>query len=143
MPDPRSEQSKPEPFRPHAPSLPKAAGAIRAFAKHFTSNEQKDNTMSKPYVYHYLGAFSRSHKLSQAIARKELHKAGFEIASKPAAWEHFAVNADMIAVVTNVPLSASKTYVHVLATSNAGAPAKKWAIAIMKAIKESRMVLID
>ena len=46
-------------------------------------------------------------------------------------------------VVTNVPLSASKTYVHVLATSNASAPAKKWAAAIQKAITESKLVLID
>ena len=37
--------------------------------------------MARPYVYHYAKAFTRSHKLSQAIARKELDKAGFEIAS--------------------------------------------------------------
>jgi hypothetical protein len=99
--------------------------------------------MSRPYLYHYTNAFSRSHELSQAIARKELDKAGFEIASKPAAWEHFAVNADTIVVVTNVPLSSSKTYVHVLATSNTDAPAKKWSAQIMEAIKKSKMVLID
>ena len=72
-----------------------------------------------------------------------LDKAGFEIASAPAAWEHFATNADTIMVVTNVPLSPSKTYVHVLATSNASAPAKKWAAAIQKAITESKLQLID
>ena len=99
--------------------------------------------MGKPYVYHYKTAFTRSHKLSQAIARKELDKAGFEIASAATAWEHFATNADTIMVVTNVPLSASKTYVHVLATSNADAPAKKWAAAVQKAITESKLVLID
>ncbi len=99
--------------------------------------------MARPYVYHYVKAFTRSHKLSQAIARKELDKAGFEIASAPAAWEHFATNADTIMVVTNVPLSPSKTYVHVLATSNASAPAKKWAAAIQKAITESKLQLID
>ncbi|HEV2665699.1 MAG TPA: hypothetical protein VG324_12340 [Blastocatellia bacterium] len=64
--------------------------------------------MARPYLYHYAGAFSRSQKLSQAIARKELDKAGFEIASKPAAWEHFAFNADTIVVVTNVPLSRAR-----------------------------------
>ena len=99
--------------------------------------------MARPYLYHYAKAFTRSHKLSQAIARKELDKAGFAIASAAAAWEHFATNADTIMVVTNVPLSPSKTYVHVLATSNASAPAKKWAAAIQKAITASKLTLID
>jgi len=99
--------------------------------------------MARPYLYHYAEAFTRSHKLSQAIARKELDKAGFDIASTAAAWEHFATNADTLAVVTNVPLSAGKTYVHVLATSNADASAKKWAAAIHKAIKESKLTLFD
>jgi hypothetical protein len=70
--------------------------------------------MSRPYLYPYAAAFSRSHELSQAIARKEPNKAGFEIASTPTAWELFAFNADTIVVVTNVPSSSSKTYVHVL-----------------------------
>lgn len=74
---------------------------------------------------------------------KELDKAGFEIASTAAAWEHFATNADTIVVVTNVPLSPGETYVHVLATSNADGPAKKWSAAIQKAITESKLVLID
>ena len=63
--------------------------------------------MSRPYVYHYANAFARSHKLSQAIARKELDKAGFGISSTPAAWEHFATNADTIVGVTNVHRSPS------------------------------------
>jgi hypothetical protein len=99
--------------------------------------------MARPYLYHYASTFTRSHKLSQLIARKELDKAGFEISSAATAWEHFAVNADTLAMVTNVPLSASKTYVHVVATSNANASAKKWAAAIYKAIKESKLQLID
>lgn len=99
--------------------------------------------MARPYLYHYAKAYTRSHKLSQAIARKELDKAGFELSSTPAAWEHFATNADTIMVVTNVPLSASKTYVHVLATSNTNAPAKKWAAAIHKAINDSKLHLFD
>ena len=99
--------------------------------------------MARPYLYHYAKAYARSHKLSQAIARKELDKAGFALSSTPAAWEHFATNADTIMVVTNVPLSASKTYVHVLATSNTNAPAKKWAAAIQKAINDSKLQLID
>jgi hypothetical protein len=45
--------------------------------------------------------------------------------------------------VTNVPLSSSKTYVHVLATSNTDAPAKKWALEINRAITESKLQLID
>ena len=98
--------------------------------------------MARPYLYHYAQAYTRSHKLSQAIARKELDKAGFAIASAPAAWERFTTNAYTIAVVTNVPLAASKTYVHVLATSNASAPGKKWAAAIHKAIKESKLTLM-
>ena len=85
----------------------------------------------------------RSHALSQAIARKELHNAGFEIRSVPAAWEHFATNADTVVVVTNVPMSSSQTYVHVLATSDADVSAKKWSAQIMEAIKSSNMVLFD
>jgi hypothetical protein len=99
--------------------------------------------MSRPYLYHSASAFSRSHALSQAITRKELDKAGFEISSVPAAWEHFAANADTLIVVTVVPLSPSKTYVHVIATSNTEASAKKWSAQIMKAIKESKMVAFD
>jgi hypothetical protein len=99
--------------------------------------------MSRPYLYNFASSFSRSHERSQAIARKELDEAGFAISSTRAAWEHVAVNADTIIVVTNVPLSPSKTYVHVIATSNADAPAKKWATQIMQAIKDSKMVLID
>ena len=87
--------------------------------------------------------FPRSHALSQAIAQKELDKAGFETSSPPAAWEHFAVNADTIAVITDVPLSASKTYVQVLTTSNANTSAKKWAEEFTAAIKASKMVLFD
>ena len=99
--------------------------------------------MSRPYLYHYEGAPSTSRVLSQGIARKELDNAGFEIASKPTAWEHFAFNADTIVAVTNVPLSSAKTYVHVLAISNTGAPAKKWSAPIMDAIKNSKMTLFD
>ena len=71
------------------------------------------------------------------------NKAGFGISSTPAALEHFATNADTIVVVTNVPLSQSKTYVHVLATANTDGPTKKWAIEINRAINESKMQLID
>src|SRR5262245_31165739 len=97
----------------------------------------------RPYVYHDAIAFSRSHALSQAIARKELGKAGLEISSAPAAWEHVAVNSDTVVVVTNVPLSQSKTYVHVIAMSNTPGPAQKWAAEIMQKIKNSKMVLQD
>ncbi len=96
-----------------------------------------------PYLYHYVSDFRRSHTLSQGIARKELDKAGFKIVSVPAAWEHVAVNGDTFVVVTNVPLSSSQTYVHVIATSNADASAKKWAAQIMEAIKNNKMVLLD
>ena len=43
-------------------------------------------------------------------------------------------------VITNVPLLPGETYVHVIVTSNTDAPANEWAAAIMKAIKESKMV---
>ena len=99
--------------------------------------------MSRPYLYHYVDTFSRSHKLSQAITRKELDKLGFKVSSPATAWEHFGVNADTLVVVTNVPLTSSKTYVHVVATSNTDAPAKNWAAATMKALKKSKLVLID
>src|SRR6266436_4936431 len=97
----------------------------------------------RPYVYYYVATLSRSHKLSQAIATKELQKAGFQISSHYAAWEHFAFNADTIVLVTNVPLSSSQTYVYVIATSETDAPARKWADQIMAAIKNSKMVSYD
>jgi hypothetical protein len=99
--------------------------------------------MARPYLYHQAAAFSRSEELSNAIARKELHDAGFQELSKPAVWEHVGVNADTIAVVTCAPLQPGKTYVHVVATSLADAPAKKWATELMKQIKESKLVLTD
>jgi len=115
-----------------------ASVTVGAFAP-----DKEETEMSRPYLYHYASAFSRSHKLSQAIARKELDKAGFEILSVPAAWEHVAANTDTIVVVTNVQLSPGKTYVHVIATSITDAPAKERTAAIMKAIKESKMVQFD
>jgi hypothetical protein len=80
---------------------------------------------SRPYLYHYASTFSRSHELSLTIARKELDKGRVQISSAPAAWEQFAVNAGTLVFVTNLPLSASQTYVHVIATSNADASAAK------------------
>jgi len=97
----------------------------------------------RPYLYHYVKSFSRSLNLSREISRKELHEAGFEISSKPTAWEQFGVNADTLALATSVPLSASKTYVHVIATSNTESSAKHWAAELMKSINESKLVLID
>ena len=97
----------------------------------------------RPYLFHYAVALAKSHELSTAITRKELHSAGFEELSKPAAWEHFAANADTVVVATCVPLSPAKTYVHVLATSNSEASAKKWAAALIKKVKDSKMVLFD
>ena len=99
--------------------------------------------MSRPYLYHYAAALGKSHALAMAITRKELDATGFDLHSTPLAWEQVALNADTIVVATCVPLSSSKTYVHVSAASNTDASAKKWAADIMKRIKESKMVLID
>ena len=99
--------------------------------------------MSRPYVYHYANAFARSHKLSQAIARKELDKAGFGISSTPAAWGALRNQRRHDRRRDERPVIASKTYVHVLATANADGPAKKWATEINPAINESKMQLID
>ncbi|TAH37106.1 MAG: hypothetical protein EYC70_08995 [Planctomycetota bacterium] len=97
----------------------------------------------RPYLYHYAAALAKSHKLCLAITRKELHTADFESSSKASAWEQFAFNADTLVLVTCVPLSSNKTYVHVLATSNGNAAAKKWAAHFMTKIKNSKMVMID
>jgi hypothetical protein len=99
--------------------------------------------MARPYLYHQAAALSKSEDLSNAIARKELHDAGFKELSKPAVWEHVGANADTIAVVTCVPMQPGKTYVHVVATALADAPAKNWAAELMKQIKESKLVLTD
>jgi hypothetical protein len=90
--------------------------------------------MSRPYLFHYASSFSRSHNLSMAISRTELHKAGFELSSAPAAWEQFAINADTLVIVTSV---------HVVATSNLEESAKGWSARIMQAIKQSGMVMMD
>jgi hypothetical protein len=97
----------------------------------------------RPYLYHAAAALSKSHELLMAISRKELDKAGFENPSKPVAWEQFAFNADTLVMVTAVPLAEGRTYVHVVATSAADAPAKFWASDIMSRIKRSKMVLFD
>ena len=75
--------------------------------------------MSRPSLYHYATVLSRSHADTQTDTRIALQKRGFEGAYQNAdLWEHFAFNADVLVVVTNVPLSPSQTYVHVIATSN-------------------------
>ena len=96
-----------------------------------------------PYVYHYATELAKSHKLLMAIVPKELDKLGFKISSKPNQWEKFAYNDSTVVVATAVPRSASKTYVHVLATSERDAYAKKWAADVMNAIKNSKIVLAD
>jgi hypothetical protein len=97
----------------------------------------------RPYLYHHPVALAKSHKLCMAIIRKELDKAGFELGSKPVYWEQFAYNADTLVLVIAVPMSASKTYVDVSATSNVQASAKKWAADLFDAIKNSKMTLLD
>jgi hypothetical protein len=97
----------------------------------------------RPYLVYSAAALAKSHELSMAIARKELHTAGFDEFSKAAAWEQFAANADTLVLATCVPLSPAKTYVQVLATSNNEASAKKWVAELMKRIKASKMVLFD
>jgi hypothetical protein len=99
--------------------------------------------MSRPYLYHYIASLTKGHELCLAITRKELDAAGFEIASKPVAWEQFAYNADTLLLVSCVPLVGDKTRVHVVGTSNSEASAGKWAADIMDKIKKSKMVLID
>jgi len=70
---------------------------------------------------------SRSHADTQTDTRIALQKRGFEGAYQNAdLWEHFAFNADTLVVVTNVPLSPSQTYVHVIATSNTDGLAAYW-----------------
>ena len=77
--------------------------------------------MSRPSLYHYTTVLSRSHADTQTDTRIALQKRGFEGAYQNAdLWEHFAFNADTLVVVTNVPLSPSQTYVHVIATSDNG-----------------------
>ncbi len=77
------------------------------------------------------------------VSRNELRKLGFKTPSTPQAWEQYAYNADTLVLVTTVPLSAGKTYVQVLATSNTDASAKKWQSKIMEAIKNTKLTKID
>jgi hypothetical protein len=87
--------------------------------------------MSGPSLYHNAAVLSRS----DADTRTALQKRGFEGAYKNAElWEHFAFNADTLVVVTNVPLSSSQTYVHVIATSNTDGLADYWAAQMLDEI---------
>ena len=95
------------------------------------------------YLYYGTVTFSRSAEYSVMVARNELRKLGFTNPSSPKAWEQYGYNADTLVLVTNVPLSASKTYVQVLATSNTDASAKKWQNKIMEAIKNTKLTKID
>jgi hypothetical protein len=91
--------------------------------------------MSRPYLYHYAAVLSRSHADTQTDTRIALQKRGFEGAYQNAdLWEHFAFNADTLVVVTNVPLSPSQTYVHVIATSNTDGLAAYWAAQMLDEI---------
>jgi hypothetical protein len=96
-------------------------------------------------VYLYYGAivFPRSTEYSVMVARNELRKLGFKNPSTPKSWEQYGYNADTLVLVTNVPLSGSKTYVQVLATSSTDASAKRWQSKIMEAIKNTKLTKID
>lgn len=96
----------------------------------------------RPYLYYAAKSLARSEKLSIGIARKVLHDDGFKVGNT-VAWEQFGDNADTLVLVTSVPLSASKTYVSVVASSNNQASAQMWAPRIMQAIEKSKMVAID
>jgi hypothetical protein len=99
--------------------------------------------MSRPYLYHYYGTLPRSEDHSRSIAWKEVQKAGFTTPSKYMDWHYFFANADTLVVISNVPVSESETHVHVIATSNTDAPAKKWALELFNKIKDSKLVPID
>jgi hypothetical protein len=96
----------------------------------------------RPYFYYATESFTRSQQLSIGVARKVLHDEGFKIGNT-VKWEQFGDNADTLVLVTSVPLSASKTYVSVIASSNNQASAQMWAPRIMQAIEKSKMVTID
>jgi hypothetical protein len=102
-----------------------------------------DLMAGRPYLYHFTTALSKGHGLVMSIVRKELDKAGYENPSKPSAWEQFAFDDDTLVVVTAVPVSDGRTYVHVIATSNSGDAAERGARDVMKRIKASKMVLLD
>jgi hypothetical protein len=107
------------------------------------SNRRDTFAMARPYLYHYAATFPRSEDHSRSIAWKEVQKAGFTTSSKYMDWHYFFVNADTLVVVSNVPVSESETHVHVVATSNTDAPAKKWASTVFDKIKNSKLVAID
>ena len=91
--------------------------------------------MSRPSLYHNAAVLSRSDADTQTDTGIALQKRGLEGAYKNAElWEHFAFNADTLVVVTNVPLSSSQTYVHVIATSNTDGLADYWAAQMLDEI---------
>lgn len=99
--------------------------------------------VGRPYLYYYTASIAKSHRLSLAITRNEMHAAGFESSSKSTAWEQFGVKGDTLLMVNCVPLSESRTYVQVLATSNSNASAKKNAEEIMDRINKSKLEFFD
>ena len=90
--------------------------------------------MSRPSLYHYAAVLSRSHADTQTDTRIALQKRGFEGAYLNDLWEHFAFNADTLVLVTNVPLSPSQTYVHVIATSDTDGLAAYWSAQMLDEI---------
>jgi len=96
----------------------------------------------RPYLYQSAIAVEKSHQLSMSIIRKELNTLGFENGSSPTAWEQLGVNSDTLVVLTCVPLSASRTYIHVTATSNNEASSKHWHAEVKDRIENSKMVLM-
>ena len=90
--------------------------------------------MSRPSLYHYVTVLPKSHADAQTDTRIALQKRGFEGAYLDDLWEHFAFNAETLVLVTNVPLSPSQTYVHVIATSNNDGLAAYWAAQMLDEI---------
>lgn len=99
--------------------------------------------MALPSLYHWFDSFARSHRHSQSIAWKEVQDAGFQPHSSFADWCYAFTNDDTWVVVSNVPMSPSQTHVHVTATSNDDASAKRWAADLMAKIRQSRLTPID
>ena len=97
----------------------------------------------RPHLYYSAFLVTKGQAHLRNVLRKQLASAGFESSSAPASWEQFGFNADCLLLLTCVPQSDGRTYVHVVATSSADGPAKYWSDEMTHRIQNDTSVSFD
>lgn len=97
----------------------------------------------RPYLYYNAFVVAKGHEHVRNVVRKQVHEAGFTSDSKAGHWEQFGYNDDTLAQLTSVGLPDGRTYVQVVTTSAADAPAKHWMQDLAARIQNDKSVAID